>query len=82
MSASHSLPAIQGRNEGGRRGAIPRAPNHYGGVESHYGGVESHYGGVESHYGGFESLRGAEKSQQYCKYFLHYSEFASERAHV
>jgi len=36
-------------------------------------------GGKEAQLPGAESLRGAEKSQQYRKYFLQYSTFASER---
>ena len=52
----------------GKGGAIPRAPNHYGGAES----LRRRRITAE----------GAEKSQQCHKYLLQYSTFASDRFQV
>ena len=61
------LPRQQWRNEGGQRGTIPWAPNHYGGDD----------------WGGRRIVAAvAENSQQCHKYFLYYSTFAFERAQV
>jgi len=58
----------QGRNEEGKAGAIPRAPNHSGGAEILREAPND--------------CRGAKKSQQCHKYFLQYSTFASEKSQV
>jgi len=58
----------QGRNEGGKGGAIPRTPNHSGVAEILHGAPND--------------CGGAKKSQQCHKHLLQYSIFASERPQV
>jgi len=59
---------LQGRNEGGKGGTIPRAPIHYGGAETLQGRRIT--------------AGGAKKSQQCHKYFLQYSKFVLERTQI